>query len=109
MSLKRELENTPVRIRAGNTLELFDKFEVKEFSNGAPMMLSGYLSNRSVALLLRPEGGLYVGSGVCLRIGDRYLVATAKHNLRHEGQDLAVSDLEVRARPKFLMSGALSA
>jgi hypothetical protein len=91
-------ESAPVRISPGDTLKLFEMFGVTEFSRGAPMMLSSYLSNRSVALLLRPQGGLYVGSGLCVRIGNRYLVATAKHNLRHEGRELPISDLEVRAR-----------
>jgi hypothetical protein len=93
-------EETSFRISAGNTLKLFEKFEIKEFSRGAPIVLSGYLSSRSVALLLRPEGDLYVGSGVCVQIGDRHLVVTAKHNLRHDGQDLSISDLEIRARGK---------
>jgi hypothetical protein len=92
------LENARVRIKPGNTVTLFEKLGVTEFSQGAGVMLAEYMSNRSVALLLRPEGGLYVGSGVCLQIANHYLVATAKHNLQHEGRDLEISDFEVRTR-----------
>jgi len=68
-------ENAPVRIKPGHTLTLFEKLRVTEFPQGAGMMLAGYTSNRSVALLLHPEGGLYVGSGVCMRVANHYPVA----------------------------------
>jgi hypothetical protein len=54
--------------------------------------------NRSVAILPRssPER-LEPGSGVCVRIGERYLVATVKHNFQDDNAPpLKISDLELR-------------
>jgi hypothetical protein len=94
-------ENRP-RIPLGDIVSLFEKSGIESRKSdaikAAVLQLAGLLSNRSVALLLRPEGGLWLGSGVCVRIADRYFVATAKHNLRHEDRDLRISDIEVRAR-----------
>jgi hypothetical protein len=43
-----------------------------------------YVSDRSAALLLREQPGmLEIGSVVCVKIGDRYLAATAAHNVQH--------------------------
>jgi len=90
------------RIPSGDILSLFEKLDIqsgeRDPTKAAVAQLASYVSNRSVALLLRPEGGLWVGSGVCIRIGARHFVATAKHNLQHNGQDLQISDIEVRAR-----------
>jgi hypothetical protein len=90
------------RIPSGDILSLFEKLGIqsgeRDATRAAGAQLASYLSNRSVALLLRPEPGLWVGSGVCIRIGARHFVVTAKHNLQHNGQDLQISDIEVRAR-----------
>jgi hypothetical protein len=91
-------KDSTARIKPGNTLELFEKLEVTDFPKAAGIMLSGYLADRSVAILQRPENNLYLGSGLCLRIADRYYAATAKHNLEHEGRDLSLSEIEVKAR-----------
>jgi hypothetical protein len=61
----------------------------------AAVTLHEYASNRSVALLVgagRPDA--YVGSGVCIRIASRLLVATAAHNL----VDLDPKDLIIFGR-----------
>jgi hypothetical protein len=55
-----------------------------------------------VALLIRESADrLEVGSGACVQIGGRYLVATVKHNIQDDdGKDLNLSDVEVRPRGK---------
>jgi hypothetical protein len=97
----------PAHIRPGEILSLFDKLGIKspvsDSTKAAVAQLANYISNRSVALLLRPEGDLWLGSGVCVRLADCYFVATAKHNLQHNGVDLRISELEVRAREEKSM------
>ena len=91
-------------IPPGDMLGLFEKLGLKsgksDAISGAAALFANYASNRSVALLLRPgSGSLQVGSGVCVRIANRYLAATVKHNIQDEkGKDLRISDLEVLAR-----------
>ncbi len=65
-----------------------------------PEMVKAYRDTWELGLQ-RKGGGLYVGSGLCVRIGDRYLIATAKHNLQDDNcRDLQISDFEVRPRGK---------
>jgi len=87
-------------IPPGDILGLLAKAEINNAAPAAAAMLTNYTSNRSVALLLRSSpASLEVGSGVCVRIDDRYFVATVKHNLQDDsGDDLQISDVEVRSR-----------
>jgi hypothetical protein len=86
-------------VAPGALLKLFDKLGINSFRESAMITLSAHVANRSVALLLREGEKLSVGSGVCVRIGDRYLIATAKHNLQDDnGHALQISDIEVRSR-----------
>lgn len=76
-------------------MKLFETLGIKHAGHAASVALHDYVSNRSVALLLssRPDE-LYIASGVCVRIADRYLVATAAHNL----QGLNLSNIAVIGR-----------
>jgi hypothetical protein len=71
----------PARIPPGDILRLFEELGIRsgerDGSKAAQVQFANYVSNRSVALILRPHGGMYVGSGVCFRIGNRSFVATA--------------------------------
>ena len=85
-------------------LRLFDELKIgsgkKDALTAFIALLVNYVSDRSVAILLRssPER-LEMGSGVCVRIGERCLVATVKHNLQDDkGAPLKISDLELRPR-----------
>jgi hypothetical protein len=98
-------ERERIKISPGNTLKLFEKLGI--FGTGgddavkAAMALStSHVSDRSVALLIRESADkLQVGSGVCVRIGGRYLVATVRHNLQDDDErDLNLSHIEVRPR-----------
>lgn len=97
-------EQRRLGIRPGDMLGLFEKLGInsrkRDAIMGSAALLTNYVSGRSVALLLRSSlGSLEVGSGVCVRIGNRYLVATVRHNLQDDkGKDLQISDLEVRPR-----------
>ncbi len=94
-------QNDPVSIAGGALVKLFEKLGVKNFQSAASITLADHTANRSVALLSRDGGnGLFVGSGVCVRIGDHYLIATAKHNLqdRYSDREFEISDLEVCPR-----------
>lgn len=98
-------ERECISISPGDTLKLFEKLGIsgtgRDDAIKAAMALSGsHVSDRSVALLIRETADkLEVGSGVCVRIGGRYLVATVKHNTQDDnGKDLPLSDVEVRPR-----------
>jgi hypothetical protein len=90
------IEESRPRIPSGDILSLFEKLGIQsgepDRTKAAVAQLANYLSDRSVALLLPPEGGLWVGSGVCVQIAGRYFVTTAKHNLQHNGHDLRISE-----------------
>jgi hypothetical protein len=43
--------------------------------------INEHLTRRSVALLLSTGNGIDVGSGTCIKIGSRHLIATVAHNL----------------------------
>lgn len=56
---------------------------VKDAPAAASVTLHEYVSNRSVALLLRSEPNrLEIGSAVAIQIGRTFLLATAAHNLK---------------------------
>ena len=105
-------ERERVAIATGGTLELFEKLGIsgtgRDDDVKAAMALSGsHVSDRSVALLIREcADRLEVGSGACVQIGDRYLVATVKHNIQDDdGKDLKLSDVEVRPRGRKIRGG----
>lgn len=97
-------ERQRLSIPPGDMLGLFEKLGIKSGRRdafmGAATLFTNYVSNRSVALLLRSSPDhLEVGSGVCVRIANRYLAATVKHNLQDDrGKDLRISDIEVLPR-----------
>jgi hypothetical protein len=94
-------QSNPASIAAGALVRLFEKLGVNSFQKAASITLTEHIANRSVALLSRDGGdGLFVGSGVCVRIGDHYLIATAKHNLqdRYSDREFEISDIEVCSR-----------
>jgi hypothetical protein len=56
--------------------------EMKEQAPPSPVALMGWISERSVALLIEPsEGYLYIGSAIAIEVAGRYFLATAAHNL----------------------------
>jgi hypothetical protein len=64
-------------------MKLFEKLCVKDAPGAASVTLHEYVSNRSVALLLRSEPSrLEIGSAVAIQIGRTFLLATAAHNLK---------------------------
>lgn len=64
-------------------MRLLENLGIQHPVYAAGVTLHAYLSERSVALLLTPQPShLEIGSGTCVRIGDRVLVATAAHNLQ---------------------------
>lgn len=80
-------------------MKLFETLGIKYAGHAAAVALHDYVSNRSVALLLSSRSDeMYIGSGVCVRIADRYLIATAAHNL----QDLELSNVSVIGRGERL-------
>jgi len=90
-------------VPAGDMLRLFEELKIgagKNETTAFMALLVNYVSDRSVAILLRSSTErLELGSGVCVRIGDRDLVATVKHNLQDDkGAPLKISDLELRPR-----------
>jgi hypothetical protein len=98
-------EGGRVAIPPGDTLKLFERLGISGVGTNDAMTaaaaLSGsYVSDRSVALLIREAPGkLQVGSGVSIRIDNRYLIGTVKHNLQDaDGKDLPISNIEVRSR-----------
>jgi hypothetical protein len=98
-------ERERIAISPGDTLKLFEKLGIsgtgKDDAVKAAMVLSGsHVSDRSVALLIRERADqLEVGSGVCVCIAGRYLVATVKHNIQDDdGKDVPLSGVEVRSR-----------
>ncbi len=100
----RNSDQGRIGIPPGDMLRLFEGLNIgagkKDATTSFMAPLVNYVSDRSVALLLRsgPER-LELGSGVCVRIADRYLVATVKHNLQDDqGAPLKPSDLEIRAQ-----------
>ncbi len=76
-------------------MKLFESLEITDSRYAAAVALHDYVSNRSVALFLRSRPDeLYIASGVCVHIANRYLVATAAHNL----EGLELSNVAVIAR-----------
>jgi len=64
-------------------MKLFEKLGIRDAPGAASVTLHEYVSNRSVALLLRSEpNGLKIGSAVAIQIGRTFLLATAAHNLK---------------------------
>src|SRR5713101_7257231 len=90
--------STTVRISPGDILKLYEKLRIRSFPDAASVLLAEHTANRSVALLLRKPGSLYVGSGVCVRVGNRNLVARAKHNLQESDLNPQISNFEVCSR-----------
>jgi hypothetical protein len=73
-------------------MNLIDSLQPKDPAAAASLTLHEYVSNRSVALLLRSRPGqLEIASGTSVKIGDHLLVATAAHNV----DGLKPRDLEV--------------
>lgn len=64
-------------------MKLFERLDVRDAPAAAAVTLHEYISNRSVALLLRskPEV-LDIGSAIAIQIADTLLLATAGHNLK---------------------------
>jgi hypothetical protein len=98
-------ERERIRISPGNTLKLFEKLGISgtggdDAVKAAMALSTSHVSDRSVALLIRESADKrQVGSGVCVRIGGRYLVATVRHNLQDDDErDLNLSHIEVRPR-----------
>lgn len=61
---------------------LLERLGIKTAGQAASVTLHNYVSDRSVALLLRPtQNELRIGSGTCIQIANTYLIATAGHNL----------------------------
>ena len=76
-------------------MRLLERLGVRTAGGAASVTLHNYVSDRSVALLLRPTPrGLRVGSGTVVRIGSNYLIVTAGHNLN----GLALNQIEVLPR-----------
>lgn len=62
----------------------FERLGIKNPATAACIAYHEYISDRSVALLLRSTtDALDIGSGTCFRIGSRYLIATVAHNVSH--------------------------
>jgi hypothetical protein len=62
--------------------------EVPPGGREAGTLMLDYVSDRSVAMLLRPTpGSLGIGSATCIRIGGHYLLATAAHNIADIRED----------------------
>lgn len=67
-------------------MKLFEQLNVKEAYEAASVAHQEYVSNRSVAIFIRPsEGQLLIGSGTCVRLGERFFIATAAHNIPPAG------------------------
>jgi hypothetical protein len=72
-------------------MELLEKLHIQH-ADAAAVTLHNWLSERSVALLLREQPDqLEIGSGVCIQVGERYLVSTVAHNI----ENLDTSKIEV--------------
>ncbi len=64
-------------------MKLFERLGVKDAPAAASVTLHEYVSNRSVALLLRSNpDALDIGSAVVIQIDQTFLLATAGHNLK---------------------------
>jgi hypothetical protein len=70
---------------------------VKDARRAACAICHEYISDRSVALLLRDTDRLEIGSGTCFKIGQRYIIATVAHNLA----DLDLSQIEAVPRGAY--------
>lgn len=72
-------------------MKLFERLGIRDPSSAAIVTLQEYVSNRSVALLLgSDDGALDLGSGTCVKIGTRWLMATAAHNVDGAEQQLEI-------------------
>ncbi len=97
----RNSQKDGTAIPPGDMLRSFEELKIgpgeKDATSAFMAPLVNYVSARSVTIL-SPER-LEPGSGVYVRIGDRDLVATVKHNLEDDkGAPLKISDLELRPR-----------
>lgn len=76
-------------------MRLLERLGIKTAGQAASVTLHNYVSDRSVALLLKPTPNeLRIGSGTCIRIANTYLIATAGHNLN----GLALDQIELLPR-----------
>jgi hypothetical protein len=84
-------------------MKLFERLGIKSAGDAAVVTLHEYLSNRSVALLLRGRsGGLDIGSGIAIEIAGHRLVATVAHNVR----GLQPTQIDVMPAGRRLIKGA---
>ncbi|MEQ1590473.1 MAG: hypothetical protein ABL902_08990 [Gallionella sp.] len=76
-------------------MRLLEQLGIKTAGDAASVTLHNYVSDRSVALLLRPTlNELRIGSGTCIRIANTYLIATVGHNF----DGLALNQIELLPR-----------
>jgi hypothetical protein len=76
-------------------MRLLERIGVRDAPRAALISLHEYVSDRSVALSLRSSPAqLVIGSGVCILLGGRRLIATASHNI----EDCQLADITVIAR-----------
>ena len=79
-------------------MKLFETLGIEKPAIAACVAYHEYISDRSVALLLRSTSdSLDIGSGTCFRIGRRYLIATVAHNVSH----LDLSQIEAVPRGAY--------
>ena len=69
-------------------MELLERLGIGDAGHAAVVAMQEFASDRSVAILLRPEEDqLEIGSGTVIKVGGRYLVSTAGHNLSGVGRE----------------------
>jgi hypothetical protein len=79
-------------------MRLLEAVGIKDAPRAACWLHHEYISDRSVALLLRSDPDtLEIGSGTCFKIGRRYLIATVAHNV----SDFDLSQIEVVPRGAY--------
>jgi|GEM_PF-3103500 len=79
-------------------MKLLELLGIKDAPRAACALYHEYISDRSVALLLRSAPDkLEIGSGTCFKIGQRYIIATVAHNVA----DLDLSEIEAVPRGAY--------
>lgn len=79
-------------------MKLLETLGVRDAPRAACLLHHEYISDRSVALLLRSDPDtLEIGSGTCFKIGQRYLIATVAHNV----SDFNLSQIEAIPRGAY--------
>ena len=79
-------------------MALLESLGIRSAGAAASVTLHEYVSDRSVALLLRPSStALNVGSGTCVRIRDTFILVTAG---RYNVEGVALDQIEGAASGK---------